>query len=729
MAGDPASVIPLYQELYNRGAVPDTHKPIVEELVRRGIITGNQTGTGEATAQQLRTQGAGQIGKVGPVEAVARGIGQGLTLNWGDELYGYGANLPTLMAGDKAKYLADAAKDTEYQRQRNKGAYEQYPKTYLGSEAGGAVLPLVGSYLFAGATGGAGAPAAAATTAKAATLAERIYQGMKTGVVIGGVSGAGAAESAPEADRYTIAPNMAKDTGIGMLTGGLLGGALPPVAGAAGAVYSNLVKRPLQALASPERFAASKLAEAIRRDYPNMSGDEIRAAAATQAQNAPNSILGDVGQANTRKLVRAAVNTPNEQNSVFEKALNARAKAGAQTIEDTLIKPNFGNVGEYKQMLDKLLADRKQWADKEFNDAFTSEHGLSQKFWDLVESRPDFFGPKSPWFKQIRKDIEAEYGLTNEAPQLSSLELAHRFKTKLQDAIDWSSNPMSRLDQTGAANISQGALKKLHAQYMDALSETTGEGGKKYFEAVKKYGDEGAVARAMKAGYERGRGASSSETAELVQGMSAAEQSAYKLGLGKALQEQNLKGHYNVDRVRRDWDSPEMDAKLKAVLPSNATFGNDSAAKFGEKWVARIQETKEALNNQSALRQAAQGNSSTAGQLLAAQDAAKEAEQVSEGVKAALSASQGNLSGLLKLAEKKFDRLQTITPKAAAEILKLAQKPAASFDATTQWTMDPAIQALINQQATWAAQKPALMRAATRGLLGGATSDEGSRRQ
>mgnify|MGYP003343561823 CR=1 FL=1 len=49
----------IYQELINRGAVPEQHKPVVDELIRRNVLRGRKGPSPEAVAEVDKLEKAG----------------------------------------------------------------------------------------------------------------------------------------------------------------------------------------------------------------------------------------------------------------------------------------------------------------------------------------------------------------------------------------------------------------------------------------------------------------------------------------------------------------------------------------------------------------------------------------------------------------------------------------------------------------------------------------------
>jgi hypothetical protein len=155
----------------------------------------------------------------GAVDAAARGVAQGFTANFGDEIRGLveasGANPDDpaslgykLISGALKYWSGDAEAKKRYdeatkrERELNKTAEEQHPVASTVGNIGGAIVLPVGA--------GAGA----------ASLGGRMLAGVGTGAVLGGAAGAGEGQGA--ADTVSRAA-------VGAGLGGALGGVAPAV--------------------------------------------------------------------------------------------------------------------------------------------------------------------------------------------------------------------------------------------------------------------------------------------------------------------------------------------------------------------------------------------------------------------------------------------------------------------------------------------------------------------
>jgi hypothetical protein len=255
----------------------------------------------------------------GALDATARGVAQGFTANFGDEIRGLveasGANaddpasLTKLISGalkywsgdTKAKEAYDAAVARE--RDLNKTAEEQHPIASIGGQVGGAVLLPVGA--------GAGA----------ATLGGRMAAGAGTGAALGAASGAGEGEGGTD--------TLSK-AAMGAGVGGVVGGAAPVVIRGAEVAGQGLAKL-AQPIVNNFRGATNVDAEAARRILlarqrdaksasPGMSEAEF---ASAKASGSP-VINADMGGEATQALARSAANTSPEGRAALEAVTSER---------------------------------------------------------------------------------------------------------------------------------------------------------------------------------------------------------------------------------------------------------------------------------------------------------------------------------------------------------------------------------------------------------------------
>lgn len=263
----------------------------------------------------------------GVVDAAARGVAQGLSANFYDELRGLveasGANakdpasIYNLIGGavkywtgqPEAQKAYDAA--TTRERAETKTAEEQHPIASIAGNVAGAVALPIGA------------------AANAATLPGRMATGAAVGAGLGGLSGVG--EGSGVADSLTRGAT-------GAALGGALGGVAPAAiegvirgTRAAAAPIANTIR----GIRNPEDEAARRVATSIQRDMqadPNaVSRLTPQEFAASRQSGGPATIM-DVGGETTRALARSAANTSPEGRAALSRTINDRYEGQSDRV-------------------------------------------------------------------------------------------------------------------------------------------------------------------------------------------------------------------------------------------------------------------------------------------------------------------------------------------------------------------------------------------------------------
>ena len=269
----------------------------------------------------------------GALDAGARGVAQGLTANFGDEIRGLveasGANpddpasLTKLIHGALKYWSGDTEAKKTYdetvkrERDLTKTAEEQHPiASTVGNIAGAVALPI----------GAAG---------QAATLPGRMAAGAGVGGVLGGLAGAGEGDGA--VDRISRGATSAA-------IGGTLGGAAPAVI--EGVVrgarkVAEPVANTIRGIRDPKGEAARRIAIGIERDIkadPNavnrLTPEEFVASSQT---GGPATVM-DLGGETTRALARSAANTSPEGRAALGRTIDERFEGQAGRVTDWLRK-------------------------------------------------------------------------------------------------------------------------------------------------------------------------------------------------------------------------------------------------------------------------------------------------------------------------------------------------------------------------------------------------------
>lgn len=182
-------------------------------------------------------------------EALVRGALQGASFGFSDELASYPAALIGSDQGttfDAPTYGERRQQALEYFRAKNRGAQQEYPKTYFGGQL----------------AGGLAAPGASIAKAGQLSNAARIALLARSGAVSGGLAGAGYAEGG------------AGDTLGNAATGAVLGAAFTPAADTLVRAAAAPVASASGALRRAAGNALSRVAGGIQRDVTPAGGPE-----------------------------------------------------------------------------------------------------------------------------------------------------------------------------------------------------------------------------------------------------------------------------------------------------------------------------------------------------------------------------------------------------------------------------------------------------------------------
>jgi hypothetical protein len=257
---------------------------------------------------------------VGMGDAVARGVQQGVTFNFGDELRGLlaagGGKVGSdtepagphnaligayklLVSGDpEARRIFDETVSKE--RQANKTAQEERPYSTMAGNVAGAVALPVGGLL------------------GAATLPARVGRGAAVGAGSGALYGAGEGEGIED---------RAAKAATGALIGGGVGAVAPPImagVGAAAGKVAEPIRNIARGLTDPEAEASRRVVTGLQRDAAaGRTGLTPQEFVAARAEGSPVANI-DMGGETTRALARSAANTSPEARAALERTTSDR---------------------------------------------------------------------------------------------------------------------------------------------------------------------------------------------------------------------------------------------------------------------------------------------------------------------------------------------------------------------------------------------------------------------
>lgn len=568
---------------------------------------------------------------VGRLESAGRGALQGVTLGFGDEIYGAakGAYDKVLGSGD---YSGTYARERDAVRAANDKAQKDNPGTFLvGELAGSVALP------FGMAKAGVKGVQAANAGLKARSVAAA-----KEGAAYGGAYGFGKGEGSAE--------DQALSTLGGAATGGTIGAAVP----AAVAVGDAVLRAPMQAMrvaAQPRSVAAEKMVEAFARDagHDVAVGNPVMSAALNLGKNGDNAmILADMGGENVRNLVRAANNMPNARAERFDQVLNRRNAVEGRRLSDVLENTLAGGR-DFEASLDRLISQRSQQALPNFQRAYAAPWRVKGDS-DLAN-----FLQRGYMRRIVEKTQASIEGMTgSDSSALKPWEFLHRVKMEINREI----GRMKRGQQDSAANWTLSDLTQMNKEYGALLAKENPSLGY----ALSKYSDRSQLIGALEDGADDFFKLSPSELSKKLRTMPEQAREMYRVGAARAQIAKISSMKTNRDTASALYNSDDMGQRLKAVFPE----GTPQRGQF-----------MRAINNSKKMaetRRAAQGNSTTAKQLTQAQEAGRAAQTAAQ----AVGAIKGSVPSLVALMERGGSFASGITPGVAAEILNLSMSKGGS---------------------------------------------------
>ena len=462
----------------------------------------------------------------------------------------------------------------------------------------------------------------------------------------------------------------------------------------------------------PKGVAAEKLAEAFSRDAGGGYGSSLmnKANSHPGLYNEPRSMVADAGGENVKAKMRSALNVPNAERETFNTALNDRAAQQWQAIETRMIGA-LGDPKTFHQASDAIVASRAAQAKPAFEKAFDANVEIPIKDLSELMHRPTFAKITQLVDRRLADEgVPGAVGTGEVFNNARPLEVLHRIKVELDDQIGKAKRATEMGNASSADSFDLRTLMRLKEDFRAVLDASGGDGPKIYQKALKDYGDHSSLKTALERGFDDAKG---KEAPELVKAamakMSPPEQDLYRLGYARYFAQVNRSGPELNDRIKRDWTSPER----KMIMDVIAKTPEDRK---------KFQQALDALGEQTRTRQAAQGNSTTARQLLEAQADAKPADIIKTGKDVIM----GNWQALLNTLAQKAAPLQGMTPEVSAEMLKILSAPLtttgqSSKNALKVWPAHnltsglPSINAALDRQAA-IARRMGLFEGAASGL-------------
>lgn len=567
---------------------------------------------------------------VGNIAAGAEGLAQGATFGTSDEIEGAARALYGKVTGDGAKSFRELYDEAvAIPRQRQKRAADSNPIAYYGGElAGGVALP--------GGLARAGVKGAMAAAANRGLMA-RSVAGAKEGAAYGALYGAGKAEGGVE-DRLTGAAG-------GAAGGAVVGAALPAVVDVAGSAVTRAVA-PFRGAVQPKEFAAEKFGEAIARDLSTDSaaatgreGERFAAKFATMADNNPSVVAMDAGGENVRNLMRAGANMASSGANTAKRLVDARQANQHARITDDLAQ-GFGERRNFYESVDMLAERMDKIGATVIAPALKKETPITPRLASVLD-RPTMRELSDVVARKLQDEGRAVGFETR-------TEMIHRMKMELDEQIGMAVKA-ERMGNKPQAGWDKGTLVKLKNDLLNAVDNPTYKAG------LKQYSSQARLQNAAEDGFEAFNKSAPEELRATLNALdNEVERDFFRMGTMRAVVDRVRKGNANNDRTDGVFSSPEMQLKLRAVMPNQKAYREFQKDLIIE---AKMADSRKAL----------QGNSTTAKQLMQADQAGKTSRLVTS----AMNATSGRLEPVLNLLSQGANRFSGITPAVANQLLTL----------------------------------------------------------
>ena len=564
-------------------------------------------------------------------------------------------------------------------------------KVRQGMEADQAAAPsdyLQGQVLGGVATLGVGTGGRAATT-----LGGKVIQGAKTGAGYGATYGFGSGKGLKDS---------LKKGGVGAVTGGTVGGAIP-VAGEIIKAPVKMTGNALQMLVNSgtPKFAAKQIARAAEREGKTVA--QIQQELSDLQQINPDAKVIDVLGESGGRLGRAVVNRGGKgarelSKGVYERQLGQNDRVNAQ------LSKSLGDPTSYQKTLDDAIETLRTNAKPLYDKAYSVPINYQQygpaitRAWSRVPQRlrgavvaaaNDLLVAEGKNAKAIGNVIGR--GKDGKITPLPTVEQWDYIKRGL-DAVIQAENTKGAAGGMSAIGRSLNNVKNdLMAVIDDAVPE---------FKAARaQYSDDLSVKNALELGRK-----SLNTDAELIaknmKGLDKASQDTFRVGYARGMAEKINSMGPGGDAIGRLWAAPNQQKRLKAVFGSEENFRKFADFAAGEQ---KMRKTYNALG----------GNSTTAQQLSDLTDSGLSGAEAF--LEAAGQAGKGNFIGLAMTGLRKAVALSSGLSEARAdEIAKVLASPAipqGTVNRAGQYQMSAAQRAIYSQLVRNAASRTAVVAA------------------
>ncbi len=499
----------------------------------------------------------------------ARGLGQGVTFNFGDELGGaVSAGVNALLLSDEEKaLLAREGIDIGYQGSRDRErarlaeSQERNPYLYGGGELGGGVaVPGLGAF-------------------KGAQRLNQAIQGMRPAgalAVTGGAASGAAALGASEADNPL---DLAIDTGIGAGIGAaaapVLSGALSKGAEYLGGLGMGLIRR---FAADPETAANMRVRQALEADNIN-TPEEARAL----LDEYPEGSLADIGP-NLREEGVLAAKQPGEGRTIAEDFVQARQMTQQdrlnQVVRDELGARQYGVWGDdYYKFMDDLTKGRKEQARPLYEEAYLQDIVPTEEMVRISKTKA-FEDAARRAMANMRNKLDT-FGPPR--PPQTDGRVSTQFMDQILRELRDESNRLFRAGSNEAGSDVSNIYKALRTEVLEQNTKLREARG--VFAGAKQLEEAADAGRGLLGG----RKQYAEDVERLLSDMTDGEKDAFSIGLIRGIMDRLADAAETSDAGRRLFNSTRVVNLLRTAFRDEDAFQNFYDAVRRE---SRYQETR-----------------------------------------------------------------------------------------------------------------------------------------
>ena len=526
-------------------------------------------------------------------------LGQGLAMGWGDELE---ARIRTL-SGDETYEEELNSINESYANfsEENKGAA-------LAGEIAGGFVPLIGSYLATGLTGGAAAPAAIANSARMASVLNKIRQGAQTatqtaksskilnnpltnnpltrkgariatgtgkalvnnplgrgftaGSATGFVDGAGAAD---QGERL-------KGGVMGTAFGGTLGLALPITARTGKASWNWLSERLLADDSDIKEAALARVFQAVSSRGGSIQ-DVVDQVNLDRSMGINQSTIANATPALTKQAKFVLNAQRGDAPEIIEEEIGGML-AGSRKKVAQAVRDKLRNVNYYDHQ-DQLLNQLRRNADPAYKKAYAFGLVDDPRIMTLL-AEDDNFKAAYKRAQAIAKTEQSAAKLRGDLPSdFSMIDLDVEGAIPDVRTLDYIKRGMDDLLRKGKKDGDGGlgptetsVIRGLKNDFLDVLDEaTTVDGVSAYKEARKLYKGDIEVLESLEMGLKEFPSMAPEQVKRMLNDLSAAEAETFVIGATRSILNRITKPRGNSNYALNVINAPDDKEKLEMLFP------------------------------------------------------------------------------------------------------------------------------------------------------------------